>query len=178
MGLSIAASIALPGIGGMLVSCVIDGTFVDMLKAVSTGDWAMLALSCAAFIPGGKALKGLKAVGKTGITVNRAVGKSFERAVISKLGLQKAGTRLEKVGNMKTYRIADAFDKEGNLVEIKHVKQMRITDQTRDQLEWARENGKKVFFAYDASYTTNAKDFANSLSKKYDGLFEMLPVIP
>jgi len=63
MGLSIAASMALPGIGGMLVSCVIDGTFVDMLKAVSTGDWAMLALSCAAFVPGGNPLKGLKAVG-------------------------------------------------------------------------------------------------------------------
>jgi len=111
MGLSIAASMALPGIGGMLVSCVIDGTFVDMLKAVSTGDWAMLALSCAAFVPGGKALKGLKLAGHADdigkITkrlekhLNKAIKKasltSGQRAALLKNpGLEKAfrGTQI------------------------------------------------------------------------------------
>jgi len=85
MGLSIAASMALPGIGGMLVSCVIDGTFVDMLKAVSTGDWAMLALSCAAFVPGVGMLGKLGKFASHADDVSRAVkaaGKSKRIAII------------------------------------------------------------------------------------------------
>jgi len=131
-------------------------------------------------VPGLKSLKGLKAVGGTGILKNRAIGKAFEKSVIKKLGLVREGERIGKTGGMKTYRVADAFDRKGNLVEIKHAKQLRVTDQTRDQLEWARETGKKVYFAYDPSYTTNADSFARALRaspNEYSGLFEMLPVV-
>lgn len=53
---------------GPLISCVIDGTFVDMWNAIKSGDWAMLGMCAMAFVPGGKALKGLKAVGGLGKT--------------------------------------------------------------------------------------------------------------
>jgi len=43
-----------------LISCVIDGTFVDMWEAIKRGDWGALAMCAMAFVPGGKALKGLK----------------------------------------------------------------------------------------------------------------------
>ena len=43
-----------------------DGTFVDMLTAISSGDWAMLAMCAMAFVPGAKVMKGLKAVGGIG----------------------------------------------------------------------------------------------------------------
>ncbi|MEW5747564.1 MAG: RHS repeat-associated core domain-containing protein [Candidatus Thermoplasmatota archaeon] len=79
MGLSIAASIALPGIGGVLVSCLIDGTFIDMVTAISTGDWAMLGMCALAFIPGGKALKGLKGLGGLGDVAK--VGKKAPKRV-------------------------------------------------------------------------------------------------
>ena len=52
----------------MTASCLIDCSFVDIYNAVRSGDWGMLALSLTAFIPGGKALKGLKAVGGLGKT--------------------------------------------------------------------------------------------------------------
>jgi len=175
-GVSLAISF-IP-IVGPLISCVIDGTFTDMWEAIKSGDWGALALCAMAFVPGLKQAKaGLKVFGKAGITANRAAGKAFEKSVIKKLNLENAGARLKKTGNMKTYRVADAFDKEKNLVEIKHVKQLKITGQTRDQLEWARATGNKVFFAYDQGYTTNADVFAERLAE-YGGLFEMLPVIP
>ncbi|MGQ9587763.1 MAG: hypothetical protein ACUVT7_05205 [Thermoplasmata archaeon] len=66
--LLLKASIAIsmiPGVGiaGILIGCMLDGTFTDMFTAIRTGDWAMLALCSLAFVPGAKALKGLKAVG-------------------------------------------------------------------------------------------------------------------
>jgi hypothetical protein len=57
MGVSIAVSF-IP-VAGPLISCIIDGTFVDMLTAISNGDWAMVGMCALAFVPGGKALKGL-----------------------------------------------------------------------------------------------------------------------
>jgi hypothetical protein len=45
---------------------VIDGTFVDMWDAIRSGDWATLGMCALSFVPGGKVLKGLKAVGGLG----------------------------------------------------------------------------------------------------------------
>ncbi len=46
---------------GPLISCVIDGTFVDMFNAIMAGDWAAVGMCALAFVPGvggaGKALK-------------------------------------------------------------------------------------------------------------------------
>lgn len=50
----------------MRSSCIVDGTFVDMLTAISSGDWAMLGMCCLAFIPDAKAVEGFKAVGGFG----------------------------------------------------------------------------------------------------------------
>ena len=121
----------------------------------------------------GKSLKAFGAVEKTGIKANRTVGKAFERSAIKKLNLnpETAQTRLKQVGNMKSYRVADALDKEGNVVEMKHVKRLRMTDQTRDQFEWARVSNKKVYFACDEGYTQNIDEFSDLLNQEYGGLF-------
>ncbi|MEM2891622.1 MAG: site-specific integrase [Thermoplasmata archaeon] len=78
-----------------------------MLKAISTGDWATVGMCALSLVPGLKQLKGLKAVGrlgKAGIGANRAAGKAFEKAVIEKLGLKGAGTRLAKVKDLDLQR--------------------------------------------------------------------------
>jgi len=48
---------------GPIISCIIDGTFVDMFNALMKGDWATVGMCALGFVPGMKALKGLKAVG-------------------------------------------------------------------------------------------------------------------
>jgi hypothetical protein len=70
MGVSMALSF-IPVVGP-LISCIVDGTFVDMIKALSTGDWATLGMCALAFVPGGKI------VGKVGKFVGHAddIGKA------------------------------------------------------------------------------------------------------
>ena len=98
MGVSMAVSF-IPLVGP-LVSCIIDGTFVDMLKAISTGDWAMLALSCAAFVPGMKAFKGLKVL--SGVT------KASKVSALEKLALKaKTGERTFKCTTKSAEHIAE-----------------------------------------------------------------------
>jgi len=48
---------------GPIISCIIDGTFVDMFNALMKGDWATVGMCAMGFVPGMKQLKGLKAVG-------------------------------------------------------------------------------------------------------------------
>jgi hypothetical protein len=52
---------------GPILSCVIDGTFVDMWNAIKSGDWATFGMCALSFVPGGKSaklgLKGLLGVG-------------------------------------------------------------------------------------------------------------------
>jgi len=96
IGISIAACIALPGIGGILVSCVLDGTFIDMFTAVATGNWAMLGLSLACMVPGMKALKATKAIKK----INKLVpmkGTAHHLSHAKDLGLKNV-KQLDKYG--------------------------------------------------------------------------------
>ena len=65
MGASLAISM-IPGIGiaGLLLGCMMDGTFTDMLSALKAGDWAMLGMCALAFVPGMKQAKmGFKLLG-------------------------------------------------------------------------------------------------------------------
>jgi hypothetical protein len=94
IGLSIAAAVALPGIGGVLVSCLIDGSFVDIYNAVRSGDWGMLALSLTAFIPGGKAIKGLK-----GLSAIGDISKTTKAKSLGELALKKGRTTFKFSGN-------------------------------------------------------------------------------
>jgi hypothetical protein len=179
MGVSMAVSF-IPFVGP-LISCIIDGTFVDMIKALSTGDWATLGMCALAFVPGLKQAKmGLKAFGaveKAGIKANRAAGLAFEKKVLAKLHLEKNTKRI-KASGMSTYRIPDAFTKSKDILEIKHVRNLRVTQQTTDMLTYAETKGKKVIFAIDADYTQNADDFAYALSNRGFNNFEVLPVFP
>ena len=89
MGVSIAVSF-IPVVGP-LISCIVDGTFVDMLTAISSGDWAMLAMCAMAFVPGAKVMKGLKAVG--GIGDLAKLGKKAP-----KIGVGSAKKRVAVIG--------------------------------------------------------------------------------
>jgi len=89
MGLSIVASIALPGIRGVLVSCLLDGTFTDMISAICTGDWGTLGMCALAFIPGAKALKGLKAIGKADKVIGKALKSSDDITKATKNNFRK-----------------------------------------------------------------------------------------
>ena len=70
-GVSIAVSF-IPLVGP-LISCIIDGTFVDMLSAIKSGDWVVLGMCALTFVPGGKVLKGWEAVGGFSLGVNNVV---------------------------------------------------------------------------------------------------------
>ena len=57
----VSFAVSLIPLVGPLISCVIDGTFVDMWNAIKSGDWGALALCAMAFVPGMKQAKiGLK----------------------------------------------------------------------------------------------------------------------
>jgi len=84
----VAFAVSFIPIAGPLISCIIDGTFVDMFSAIMTGNWAMLGMCALAFVPGaGKLAKvGLK-------SLEKSVVKGMEKTVIKK------GTRLYRVGS-------------------------------------------------------------------------------
>ena len=83
---------------GPILSCVIDGTFVDMFKAIMKGDWATVGLCALAFVPGMKGVtKGLKAFGavEKGVAKGaKAVGRTAETVTIKK------GTTLYRIGGV------------------------------------------------------------------------------
>ncbi|MGQ9587761.1 MAG: hypothetical protein ACUVT7_05195, partial [Thermoplasmata archaeon] len=164
LGASIAASIALPGIGGVLVSCLIDGTFVDMFKAITTGDWETLALCSLAFVPGAgalKALKGLKAVGgiqkaskviapykvlsKTAAKEGKQAHKLIEKRLVP--GLQSS--KPIKVGDIPSASLTKGAGGEHNLYTQRWKKEIPYGTNyaflTRDEIADA---ARKVY--YDA----------------------------
>lgn len=70
---------------GPLLSCVIDGTFVDMFSAIMKGDWAMVGMCALAFVPGVGGLGKLGKFASHADDVSRAVkaaGKSKRIAII------------------------------------------------------------------------------------------------
>jgi len=81
---------------------VIDGTFVDMLKAVSTGDWMALGLCAMAFVPGGNPLKGLKALGKSERLIGK-IGKFDDLKMLTK------GNKNLEVHHLAEKRFASAI---------------------------------------------------------------------
>jgi hypothetical protein len=83
---------------GPILSCVIDGTFVDMWNAIRSGDWATFGMCALTFVPCGKVLKGAAGVVKGGLkTFGRGalndVVKGMEKTVIKK------GTKIFRAGN-------------------------------------------------------------------------------
>jgi hypothetical protein len=143
---------------GPLISCIIDGTFVDMIKALSTGDWATLGMCALAFVPGGKIAGKLGAFAKkaTGFADNlgkyaKAVkkvpnpggrlGGLAHRAKVAETvkDIESRGLRVKTEFYVKgdgVRRFADvaALDKKGNPVEIYQIGKARL-----DGLPIARE---------------------------------------
>ena len=99
IGVSIAVSF-IPVVGP-LISCIVDGTFVDMLSAISSGDWAMLGMCAMAFIPGAKVMKGLKAVGGIGKASRLAKGAPMMSDATEVL--IKKGTKVHRAGDIGKY---------------------------------------------------------------------------
>ena len=42
--MGVAFAVSFIPIAGPLISCIIDGTFVDMFSAIMTGNWAMVGM--------------------------------------------------------------------------------------------------------------------------------------
>lgn len=63
----------------MRSGCIVDGTFVDMLTAISSGDWAMVGMTVLGVVAGG-------AVGKMAVKFLKAGQKSFALGGKSVLG--------------------------------------------------------------------------------------------
>jgi len=112
-GLSIAASIAMPGIGGVIVSCILDGTFIDMFTAITTGDWAMLALTLSgvalAGFGGKAALKAFKSAAG-----NIKIGGNIAKK-LSKVRLK--GSTFDKADFNVSKRAAKSFRQSTDLME-------------------------------------------------------------
>ena len=90
MGVSIAVSF-IP-VAGPLISCIIDGTFVDMLTAISNGDWAMVGVYALGFVGGGvAALKAMKVLGGTG-KATKATKYSRYMSETEMLAVKRTGT--------------------------------------------------------------------------------------
>jgi hypothetical protein len=116
---------------GPLISCIVDGTFVDMLTAISSGDWAMLGMCCMAFIPGAKVMKGLKAVGGIGKS-SRVIG-SFK--VVSKT----AGKEGKQAHHLIPQRFAETLGvKSGDMpaVALTKAEHQPFTNAWRDAIPY------------------------------------------
>jgi len=84
------------------------------------------------------------------VRMNQAAGAEFERQVIEALshnGVGKNTTVVEVTlpNGQKVTTIPDAWGREaGGLLEIKNVKQLRMTDQLRAQIRLANETGQPI----------------------------------
>jgi len=157
----------LPAIGGMVRAGKMLGEGADAARAVERGiEAAKAAENAEDFSKFFRWMDRVENIGE-----NQRIGLSLQRQVIDKLGLVREHgiLRLDRIGNMKTYRIADAFTRSGDIVEIKHVKNMRVTGQTRDLIEYARCTSSKLTFYVERGYTSEESfnRFANYLSR-YD----------
>jgi hypothetical protein len=92
----IAMAVSFIPIVGPILSCVIDGTFVDMFKAIMKGDWATVGLCALAFVPGMKGVgKSLKAFG----AVEKGGGRLLKKSVTKETDIFiKKGTKVWRAG--------------------------------------------------------------------------------
>ena len=132
-GVSMAVSF-IPLVGPIL-ACVVDGTFVDMINAIKNGDWAMLGMCALAFVPGGKALKGLKAVGW--------LGKNAEKQALKNLVLEKGGKSMLK---HDAYKSSKHFAESSHLSDIAAKTRAGSVEQTslKIQSHWSSAEFKGI----------------------------------
>jgi RHS repeat-associated protein len=141
----VAMAVSFIPLVGPILSCVIDGTFVDMFNAIMKGDWAMVGMCALSFVPGVKsAAKGLKLaahgddifkLGKKGPNPFGKLGKPAHQAKVNEIydGIIKNGNRAKKeyhVTGKGVNRYADvaALDKNGKAVEIYQVGKQRLDE--------------------------------------------------
>ncbi len=107
---------------GPLISCVIDGTFVDMFNAIMAGDWATVGMCALAFVPGGKVLK-------SGSKVLTAFSKAEKVSALEKLSLKAGG---------KTYKPSQHFIEGTHLDDIARKTEAKNIDETISNIkgEW------------------------------------------
>ena len=148
MGASLAISM-IPGVGiaGLLLGCMIDGTFTDMLSAIKNGDWAMLGMCALGFVPGVKQAKmGFKVlghaddIGKASKLGGRLGGQAHCAKVteivedIKSRGLTPKKEFYVKGDGIRRFADVAALDAKGNPVELYQVGKM-----TKGGLPVARE---------------------------------------
>ena len=164
-------------IAGPILSCVIDGTFVDMFKAIMKGDWATVGLCALAFVPGMKGVgKSLKALG----AVEKGVGKAA-----------KAGAKGEKLfakSNFRKNLIEVTGKNPGKSMEAHHVLPQKFQKLFKSsgvdnihnpkygswwetaghrQNAYAYNKDWKNFFGGTSKDPNEVLNFAKGLGKKY-----------
>ena len=96
---------------------------------------------------------------------NQRMGLRYQDYARDTLDLARGG-KLSETG-MKTYRITDGTVKATrDIAEIKHVRRLKVTDQTIGLLRGAEQRGCKVMFVYDPKWTVNWESFAKTMEKR------------
>ena len=118
-----AFAISFIPIAGPLISCIIDGTFVDMWNAIQRGDWATFALGMTNFVPGigGAGKIGSKALGG----IQKAATKGF-----SEVAQKKALKQLALEAGGKTYKFNKGTT--AHMIEKNHLKQIADYSGSKD----------------------------------------------
>lgn len=164
-GVSIAVSF-IPVVGP-LISCIIDGTFVDMWNAIKSGDWAMLGMCCMAFIPGAKVMKGLKAIGGLG-KASRLAAKGAPMMSDATDVLIKKGTKVFRAGAPGKYAHGGSY----SLKSMKGMNRGNIIDKCGID---PSKTGNPLTHHFE--YVAN-QDFYAKVGTSVDGTWPELRLMP
>ena len=125
---SLLANIAAGNVGGAIVDA--GGLVLDL---------------GATAIPGAPAFAG-SSIKAARLAENARRGKAFEKAILKAFELQKNTRGIKSASGSAQFRIPDALTRD-LLVEVKGVKQLNLTKQVRDFIDFAADDGRQVVIA-------------------------------
>jgi len=138
----VAFAVSFIPIAGPLISCIIDGTFVDMFSAIMTGNWAMVGMCALAFVPGaGKLAKvGLKSFEKVGIkSLEKSVAKFKPYKILSK----EASKEGKEAHHLLEKRLAErlGITDSGTIpsVALTRAEHQKITNELRKEIAYGTD---------------------------------------
>jgi hypothetical protein len=151
-------------INGALVSCPLDGTFVDMWDAIRSGDWATFGMCVLSFVPGGKSAKlGLKA----------ALGKADDIAKIIKEGGGATADNFRKRLVAATGENPKAMDAHHTLPKCKaDLIENKVPGVNVHDTKWGAWWDSAANQGRNAQYNARVDDFLNSGTVNSEGDLE------
>jgi len=157
---------------GPIISCIIDGTFVDMFNALMKGDWATVGMCAMGFVPGMKSLKGLKAFGilgkaeKAGAKGERLFAKSSFRKNLIEMTGKNPGKSME-AHHVLPKKFEGMF--KASKIDNIHNPKYGAWVETSSHRQWSNQYNKEWegFFRNGASSPDNVEAFARDLGDRY-----------